>query len=183
MTTGKLEEARIPAPPPRSISTFERLRRVAEAIAALMLFAMFLAFILQIAFRYLFNWPLGWTSELSGILWLWLVLWGAAFVLREKDEIRFDVLSAGAGRNVRRILGVIGALALVALYAFSFPAAWDYVTFMKVQESSYLDIRFDWLYAIFLLFSVAVILRYLWLAWRWLKGEDPGAERGSASGI
>jgi len=164
-------------------SLFERLRRLAEAIAALMLLAMFVAFVLQVAFRYLFNWPLGWTSELSGILWLWMVLWSAAFVLRERDEIRFDVLAAGAGRRARRVMGLLAAVALVALYGWSLPDAWDYVSFMKVQESSYLDIRFDWLFSIFVVFSVAAILRYLWLAWRCLSGREPGDERGSASGI
>lgn len=164
-------------------STFESLRRIAEGIAAMMLLVMFLAFILQVASRYLFNWPLGSTSELSGILFLWLVLWGASFVLREKDEIRFDVLSAGAGRRTRRVMGLIAAVALVVLYGLSLPAAWDYVTFMKVQESSYLDIRLDWLYSIFIVFTVAAIVRYLWLAWRWLKGRDLDEERGSASGI
>jgi C4-dicarboxylate transporter, DctQ subunit len=183
VTTENLEKERVAADGAPRLSLFERLRRLAEGIAALMLFAMFVAFILQVAFRYLFNWPLGWTSELSGILFLWLVLWGAAFVLRERDEIRFDVISAGVGRRARRIMGVLAAVALVVFYGLSLPAAWDYVTFMKVQESSYLDIRFDWLYAIFIVFTVAAIVRYLWLAWVWIKGGDPGDERGSASGI
>ena len=183
MTTEKLDEAQSGITAATRASTLERLRRLAEGIAALMLLAMFVAFILQIAFRYLFNWPLGWTSELSSIAWLWLVLWGAAFVLREKEEIRFDVLSAVAGRRTRRVMGLLAAAAIVALYGLALPASWDYVTFMKVQESSYLDIRFDWLYSIFLVFAVAIILRYLWLAWRWLKGRDLDEERGSASGV
>ena len=165
-----------------------RLRQAAEAVAALLLAIMFLAFVAQIAFRYLLDWPLGWTSELSIIAWLWLVLWGAAFVLRERDEIRFDILTAGAGRRARRVMGLLAAVGLIALYGVSLPAAFDYVSFMKVQESSYLDIRFDWLFSIFLLFSVAIVLRYLWLAWRALRGRAPSerddaAARGKASGI
>jgi len=184
VTTENLDKAQVGSAKAEVRPTlFERLRAVAEGIAALMLLAMFLAFILQVAFRYLFNWPLGWTSELSGILWLWMVLWCAAFVLRERDEIRFDVLSAGAGRRARRVMGVLAAAALIGLYGWSLPDAWDYVTFMKVQESSYLDIRFDWLFSIFIVFSVAAILRYLWLAWRLIRGGDPMDERGSASGV
>ena len=34
---------------------------------------------------------------------------------------------------------------------------------MKVEKSSYLKIRMDWLYSIYLVFLVAVIVRYLWL--------------------
>jgi C4-dicarboxylate transporter, DctQ subunit len=43
------------------------------------------------------------------------------------------------------------------LYAASLPATYDYVTFMKVERTSYLKIRFDWLYSIYLIFAVAVI--------------------------
>ena len=62
------------------------LHRRAENIAAGMLAVMFAAFIIQIVFRYVFNFPVGWTSELTVVMWLWLVLWGSAFVLREKEE-------------------------------------------------------------------------------------------------
>ena len=54
---------------------------------------MFAAFIVQIVFRYFFNFPIGWTTELTVVMWLWLVLWGAAFVVKESEEIRFDLLS------------------------------------------------------------------------------------------
>ena len=43
-------------------------------------------------FRYLLGWPTGWAFELSIITWLWVVLWGAAFVVGERDEIRFDIV-------------------------------------------------------------------------------------------
>ena len=56
----------------------------------------------------------------------------------------------------------------------SLPAVIDYVAFMKVQETSYLDIRFDLLFSIYVIFAVAAILRYLWLGWHALLGNDPG---------
>src|SRR3546814_2543927 len=73
------------------------LYRRAENILAVLQAAMFVAFILQIIFRYLLNFPVGWTNEISVVLWIWLLLWGAAFVLREEEEIRFDLIYAGAG--------------------------------------------------------------------------------------
>jgi hypothetical protein len=45
---------------------------------------------------------------------------------------------------------------------------------MKVEKSSYLKIRMDWLYSIFIVFLVAILGRYLWLLWRLLRGRDPG---------
>src|SRR5437764_1218848 len=93
------------------------LRRRAENVTAAMLAVMFSAFLVQIVFRYLFNFPVGWTSELTVVMWLWLVLWGAAFVLKETDEIRFDLLSGMAGRRTRIAMGILAALALIVLYS------------------------------------------------------------------
>ena len=151
------------------------LRRRAENVAAAMLAVMFAAFIIQIFFRYFLNLPVGWTSELTVVMWLWIVLWGAAFVVREDEEIRFDLLSAAAGRRARIAMGIIAALAVVVLYALSVKPSFDYVAFMKVEKSSYLKIRMDWLFSIYLVFLVAVIVRYLWLLWQLVRGRDPGA--------
>ena len=149
------------------------LARRAENVAAAMLAVMFLAFIIQIFFRYVANFPVGWTQELSVILWLWLVLFGAAFVVREREEIRFDIIYGAVGPRARRVMCVITAVALVALYGVSLPAVVDYVTFMKVEKTAYLKIRFDLLYSIYIVFVVAVIIRYIWLAWQALRGVAP----------
>jgi len=151
------------------------LLRRAENFAAGLLAAMFVAFMVQIVFRYLFNFPVGWTSELSVITWLWLVLWGAAFVVKESEEIRFDLLYSAAGRRTRRVIGIITGLSIVILYVLSLPATVKYVSFMKVEKTSYLKIRFDWLFAIYVIFAVAVIVRYLWILSHLLRGKDPEA--------
>lgn len=147
------------------------LARRAENIAALMLAVMFVAFLVQVLFRYVLNWPAGWAQELSTIMWIWLVLWGAAFVVRERDEIRFDILFAAVRQPVRRLMIVLIAVALVVLYGMSLPAVVDYVTFMKVQRTAYLRIRFDHLYSIYVIFAVAVIARYCWLGWAAVRGR------------
>jgi TRAP-type C4-dicarboxylate transport system permease small subunit len=151
------------------------LRRRAENVAAALLAVMFVAFIVQIVFRYFLNFPIGWTSELSVITWLWLVLWGAAFVVKESEEIRFDLVAVAVGPGVRRVMGMITGIAIVLLYAVSLPATVKYVAFMKVESTSYLKIRFDWLFAIYVLFAIAVIVRYLWILWQLLRGRDPNA--------
>jgi TRAP-type C4-dicarboxylate transport system permease small subunit len=150
------------------------LRRRAENVAAAMLAVMFAAFVVQIVFRYFFSFPVGWAAELSVVMWLWLVLWGAAFVLREDEEIRFDLILAAAGRRSRIAMGIIAGTALVVLYGASLPAAYSYVTFMKVESASYLKIRMDWLFSIYLVFVIAILARYLWILSRLVRGKEPG---------
>jgi len=117
--------------------------------------------------------PVGWTSELTVATWLWLVLWGSAFVLKESEEIRFDLLYSAMGAGARRVMSIVASAALVALYTMSLPAVVKYVTFMKVEKSSYLHIRLDILYSIYVVFAVAIVVRYVWLLWRLLRGNDP----------
>ena len=161
------------------------LARRAENVVAAMLAAMFLAFLLQIVFRYVLGLPIGWTHEASVILWIWLVLWGAAFVVTEREEIRFDIIYGAVGPGTRRVMCVITAVALIALYGISFPAIFDYVTFMKVEKTSYLKIRFDWLFSIYVIFAVAMVVRYLWLGYQaiWGKAPDEYDPTTASSGV
>lgn len=151
------------------------LSRRAENVLVLMLGAMFAVFIVQIVFRYLLNFPIGWTHEISVILWLWIVLFGSAFVTRESEEIRFDIIYGAVGPRARRVMAVITAAAVVVIYTLSLPAMADYVTFMKVERTAYLKLPFSWVYSIYLAFAVAAIARYLWLGWQALRGTAPEA--------
>jgi TRAP-type C4-dicarboxylate transport system permease small subunit len=178
MTEGKPD--RRPPGRPAGIGTW--LRRVAEWVAAALLGVMFVSFIVQIAFRYLLNLPTGWSSEVTVICWLWLVLWGAAFVVREREEIRFDIVYGSVSPPARRAMAVLTAVALIVLYGWSFPAVWDYVTFMKVQRTAYLGIRYDWLYSIYILFALAALARYAWILWASLRGVDPEPEPWTGDG-
>ena len=88
-------------------------------------------------------------------------------------EIRFDIIYGAVGPGTRRVMCIITAVALIALYGVSLPAVVDYVTFMKVEKTAYLKVRFDLLYSIYVVFVIAVIARYLWLAWQALRGVAP----------
>lgn len=167
----------------RAVIAARWLRRRAENIAAALLAAMFLCFILQIVARYVFNYPLGWTDEVSVICWIWCVLWGSVFVLREKDEVRFDIIYSASSERTRCIFTVITGVVAIALFSVALPAVIAYVTFIKVERSAYLGIRLDYLYSIYVIFSVAVIVRYAALVWRALRGHPPDIQIGSGSAL
>src|SRR5262245_28790960 len=98
------------------------LRHRAEDVAVLLLMVMFCSFIIQIAARYVFNLPLGSTFELSILCWVWGVLWGAAFVTKERDEIRFDVVFSLLSADMRRRLTIVTGVVLIVIYGVSLPA-------------------------------------------------------------
>lgn len=157
----------------------------AENLLAAMLASMFVVFILQIVFRYLLNLPIGWTHEISVVMWLWMVLFGSAFVVRDSEDIRFDIFYAAAGPRLRRAMVLATSLTLVVLFSLSLPAVIDYILFMKVERTAYLKIRFDYLYSIYGIFAVAMIVRQLYLAWKavWGTGDDAFDPTKASSGI
>jgi len=158
---------------PSMRSAVDWMRRRAENVVAGLLGIMFAAFIIQIVFRYFFNFPIGWSSELSVVTWLYMVLIGSAFWLKETDEVRFDLISGRLGPVGRRVIGLIVAVVAVVLFGMALPATIKYVAFMKVESSSYLKIRLDILYSVYVVFAVAIIVRYLWAIVSLVRGEAP----------
>ena len=148
------------------------LRRRAENVIVALIAIMFISFLLQIAFRYLLNRPLGWTEEVTVLCWVWLVLWGAAFILSDKDEIRFDIVYGLVPERARRVFTILSSIALIVLFAVSLPATWNYVLFMRREKSAYLGMRFDYLYFIYVIFSVACIVRHAIIAWNAFRGRN-----------
>ena len=148
------------------------LDRRAEDVAVALIGTMFVCFLLQIGFRYLLNQPLGWTEEVQVLCWLWVVLWVAAFILSDEEEIRFDIIYGQVPEPARRAFTVITGIALILLLAISLPASWRYVAFMKREHSAFLHMRFDFLYSIYLAFSVACMVKHVRIVWNALRGAE-----------
>ena len=159
-----------------------RLRFFAELVAALLFTAMFAAFLLQVFTRYVLNNPVSWTNEFVLIAYIWIVFWCSAFLLRERDHITFDMVFVSLPPGKRRILAVILTALVAIAFVAALPGTIDYITFMKIEKSAMLRIRFDLLYAIFAVFMVAAILAALWRIVRLLRRswseelvkEEPG---------
>lgn len=153
----------------RGVSRF--LHRRAEDVAVLLSAVMFAAFIVQIASRYLFNAPTDWTYEIILITWVWLVFWGAAFLLRDEDHVKFDVLYNLCRERTRRVLSLLIALALSAAFLVSAAPTWDFISFKAIRSSDVLGIRMDLIFGVYLLFLAATLARYLLRAFRLMRGD------------
>lgn len=157
------------------------LRQCAEAIAALMMALMFLTFILQITIRYTakLGWladrfPIlepslyGWTLEFCLLLWVWLVFWGNAFVVRDQDHVTFDILFHYVRPSIRRWFIIITGTAIAIGLAASIDPTWSKFHILRLKKTATLSGVFgDWIrmrhiYSIYILFLAVVALRYAW---------------------
>lgn len=133
----------------------------ADDVAVGLLTAMFLAFVVQITTRYVVNYPLSWTLELSLTTWLWTVFWGSAFCLRNRDHIAFDMLYNHVGPGTRKVFGIISALAIIIAMVVSLPATWGWVSFLTIKKSATLRIPLAYVFSFFLMFMVGTIVIYV----------------------
>ncbi len=151
------------------------LRKGAEVVGVAIFAAMFGTFLLQVFMRYALNRPLGWTDELTLILYPWAVFWACAFIVRYRDHVAFDLVYHAVSPPARRVFAVIGALTILALFAAALPATVDYVLFMARERSPVLGWRYDLVFACFPIFLVAVAA-YMASRLRALLGRNwPGA--------
>ena len=152
------------------------LRHAANTLGGVLFLTMFCVFIVQITARFGFNKPLAWTDELVVILYVWVILWSAAFIVPEREHVAFDLVWNSVGKPARRVMKIVGNLMLGGLALWAIPATWDYVNFMAREGTPVLGISFRWVFLPFIFLFVALGVRAMFnirAAWR---GEGLDAE-------
>ena len=135
------------------------LKRGADAVGVGLFAALFLTFIVQITARFVFDRPLPWTDELAVILYVWVILWAAAFMVPAKDHVVFDLLYNTMGPRTRRGMLLVGAVLIGSLSAYAIPGSWDYVRFMAREGTPVLGLPFMWVFVPFVLLLLALVVR------------------------
>lgn len=163
--------------------------RVAEFTAAMILAAIFIIFLLQIFTRYapkiawlipiqsIHDWmitlePIGWTVNLISLLWVWLISFGCAFLVRESDHVAFDVFFQALSRSWQRYLAIVTALIMVVAMLYSFGPTWDAIFGSRLMELKKIQtlrvpltgdkIPIKWLFASYIMLMIVVTFRYIW---------------------
>ncbi len=139
------------------------ITRGSEAVAAGLLAALFLTFMLQIVSRYLLGGTFGWTLELCLVLWVWIVFFGCATIVRDRDHVTFDLIYLAFPSNIRRVLALITAASIALGLLWSLLPTWDYIDFLAIKRSSTLRIPMRTIFSIYAFFLVVVALRYAWV--------------------
>lgn len=124
--------------------------------------AVFLIFNYKIATRYLGHDEAVWADEVSVILFVWIIFWANAFLVRDKEQITFDLVYRPMPERVKRVMAVARSALIGGLFLWSLPGSLSYVLFLWRERTPVLDLRLDVVYSCFGLFLVAVIVRSAW---------------------
>ncbi|MDC1133256.1 TRAP transporter small permease subunit [Candidatus Pelagibacter sp.] len=140
-----------------------------KIIAATLLAALFVTFLLQIFSRYVLNSPFGWTLELCRILWVWIVFFCCAFLVQEKDHVKFNLIYSASSNKSKFIMSIVSCLAIVAIMGWALLPTMDYIDWMKMRKTSTVrlpitgeKIKLSYVFSIYGIFMISLIVHYIW---------------------
>lgn len=98
--------------------SLERASRAIEGLLRwlliLLMAAMSVVVLLQVAFRYLLSTPLPWSEEAARFLFVWVTFVGAALLVREDGHIKVTGFLEALPRRARALCLLVGRLVAIA---------------------------------------------------------------------
>jgi TRAP-type C4-dicarboxylate transport system permease small subunit len=151
-------------------------KKAANAIGGGLFLTLFIVFVIQVTARFGFNQPLAWTDEAAVILYIWVILWAAAFVVPEREQVVFDLVWNSVNRRTRQVMRIAGNLLMGGLALCAIPASWDYVHFMAREGTPVLGLPLMWVFLPFVLLLAALVFRSALAIWNAAHGIGLEAE-------
>lgn len=141
--------------------------------------SLLLAVLWGVMTRYVTESPAVWTTELSGILFTWVVFIGAAAAFREGRHIRVTLLLDAMPDRASRLLRFFGDLVVAVFLCYGTWLAIGMMEMGATRFSPVMRVPFSWVYLAvvisFAAMSVTAVLRLLGLA------EEPAGEAEEVS--
>jgi len=109
-------------------------------VPAIALVVLFTVFNLQIFYRYILNDPIRWANEVSLTMFLWAVMFGAAYAWRKKDHVAFTVLYDIIPEKGQLWMRLIGNFFVVLSLGIILYPVYDQLMFLKKLSSTLLNI-------------------------------------------
>ncbi len=138
-----------------------RIHQIADWFAAAMFAAVFLIFNYKIFTRYFEHNEAVWADEVLVILFIWIIFWAQAFVLRDGDQITFDLIYRLLPARGQRIAALARHVLVGGVFLWALPGSLGYIRFLWREHTPVLNWPLDLVYSCFGLFLVAVIVRSL----------------------
>jgi TRAP-type C4-dicarboxylate transport system permease small subunit len=140
-------------------ATAAKLRRLADWIACAMFAAVFVIFNYKIFTRYFEHDEAVWADEVLVILFIWIIFWANSFLVRDNEQITFDLVYRLFPAGAQRTIALVRAVMVGGIFAWALPGSLDYIHFLWREHTPVLNLPLDIVYSCFGIFLVAVIVR------------------------
>lgn len=159
------------------LRVIERLCRLVEVVAAMLLGAVMLLVVASAAGRYLFAWPVPDAFDLSRLLVGACIMWGMAAIGYRGGHIAVDLVYEMAGTRARRLIDVFAWLVLLAFTTMLAVMIYHRVVNAYFSNESTYDLRLKvWPLLLLIWIGCAVGVVTVALSIFRRPGRDGGAE-------
>jgi TRAP-type C4-dicarboxylate transport system permease small subunit len=136
-----------------------KARQLADWAACAMFAAVFLIFNYKIFTRYFEHDEAVWADEILVILFIWIIFWANAFLVRDKEQITFDLVYSLIPPPAQRVVALLRVILIGGIFAWALPGSLGYIRFLWREHTPVLNLPLNLVYSCFGLFLIAVIAR------------------------
>jgi len=149
----------------RVTAVFDRILNVFAILAGVLIIFMMLSVAAEVVMRYFFNRPIIWMLEINEYGLLWATFLSAAWVLKNDQHIKVDVVIERLSPRPHAMLGainsILGAIACGALVWFSTQSSWDHYIRGAYNPGSILETPTAYVLAIIPLAGLLLSIQFL----------------------
>lgn len=121
---------------------------------------LFVTYAILIFYRYVLRSSIDWMYELNSFAFVWCGIFAASYGSRKLTHVQFTILYDRLSPGVQRVMRIVGNLLIVVLFVLVFPKAVSNLKFMAVRKSSILKLKFDKVYAPFLVYMAMTVIHH-----------------------
>lgn len=95
---------------------------------------LFVIFLLQVVFRYVFNHPLIWTQDVIVFCFCWVVVLGASYTMRIKNHVLFTLVYDNLSIKLAALSRMLGSIIIIATFIVLLGPSYTYCQFLAFQK-------------------------------------------------
>ena len=120
-------------------------------------FVMFVTIIVQVFFRYVLRYPLVWSMEITVLGFVWTVIFGTCYTMRQRAHIRFSLFYDRIKPRPAAISRLIGNIIIVITFLSMVYASWRFSMFIGFQRTAVFRIPFTAMFLPFVYFLCSIV--------------------------
>lgn len=140
----------------------QKLDKAVDFFTTILVLGMTVVVFISVFFRYVLNYPLSWSEEITRLMIVWLSFLGAYVAMRENKHIGFDVIVTKLPPGLQRSIYLAGQ---VLTAAFLLVVIWQGFIFSREfldVTMPYTDIPIGWFaYSVFPVSGILMLIQTL----------------------
>ena len=117
---------------------------------------MFLIILVGVFFRYVVRYPLTWSMEMIVIGFVWTVIFGACFTMRQRTHIKFSLIYDKLKPRPAAVFRMLGNIIIVVVFLSLVFASLKFSLFIGYQKTAVFRIPLTYVYLPFVYFLCSI---------------------------